>query len=416
MVRSVLVLNSGSSSLKYALYNLKQSAICISKGVIEGIGSSRCSISHKNLQVGQNVKMQGNAVVDHSSGLKKVLELLHLDKGHTDNVYAVGHRVVHGGEQLTKPVLVTNDVKKAIEKAVPLAPLHNPSNLEGIRVAEELLACPQVAVFDTAFHSTLPPHAYMYALPYSYYKELGLRRYGFHGTNYDYILGQVAEHLAKPKGELNVIACHLGAGASLAAIKDGACIDTSMGVTPLEGLVMATRSGDIDPAIFEILESSKGMSISQISNMLNKESGIYGICGEKDMRTVIELSEAGSEKHKLALQVYVHRIRKYLGAYYLNLGGRVDALLFSGGVGEKSSSVRQMVCSDLEMLGLIVDQSLNQAGGNGLREIQAETSRIKVLIVPADEELAIAQQTLEVVQGSTLAKDGKRENTAPASS
>ncbi|MCO5568927.1 hypothetical protein L7F22_022630 [Adiantum nelumboides] len=414
MVRSVLVLNSGSSSLKYALYNLKQTAICICKGAIEGIGTSRCSISHKNLQVGQNVKMQGNAVVDHSSGLKKVLELLHLDKGHTDNVYAVGHRVVHGGEQLTKPVLVTNDVKKAIEKAVPLAPLHNPSNLEGIRVAEELLTCPQVAVFDTAFHSTIPPYAYMYALPYSYYEELGLRRYGFHGTNYAYILGQVAQHLAKPKEELNVIACHLGAGASLAAIKEGVCIDTSMGVTPLEGLVMATRSGDIDPAIFEILEASKGMSITQISNMLNKESGLYGICGEKDMRTVIELSEAGSEKHKLALQVYVYRIRKYLGAYYLNLGGRVDAVLFSGGIGERSASVRQMVCSNLEMLGLIVDQCKNQVEGNGLREIQAETSRIKVLTVPADEELAIAQQTLEVVQESTLASTEKSENLASA--
>eukprot|EP00250_Pteridium_aquilinum_P008338 c17862_g1_i1 orf=115-1374(+) len=412
MARSVLVLNSGSSSLKYALYSIKQTAICISQGVIEGIGSSKCSISHKNMQVGQNVKMQGNAVVNHSSGLKKVLELLHLDKSQAESVCAVGHRVVHGGEQLTKPVLVTNDVKNAIERAVPLAPLHNPANLEGIRVAEELFTCPQVAVFDTGFHSTIPPYAYMYALPYRYYEELGLRRYGFHGTSYEYILVQVAEHLGKPKEELNVIACHLGAGASMAAIKKGNCIDTSMGITPLEGLVMATRSGDIDPAIYEILVATRKLTVSQISNMLNKESGLYGICGEKDMRTVIELAEAGSERHKLALQTYVHRIRKYLGAYYLNLGGRVDAVIFSAGVGERSSSVRQMVCSGLEMLGLIVDQSKNQAEGRDLREIQAENSRIKVIVVPTDEELAIAQQTLKVVHECASDSNGRSENTS----
>lgn len=252
----------------------------------------------------------------------------------------------------------------------------------------------------------------MYALPYSYYEELGLRRYGFHGTSYEYILVQVAEHLGKPKEELNVIACHLGAGASLAAIKNGRCVDTSMGVTPLEGLVMATRSGDIDPAIYEILEASKSLTISQISDILNKESGMYGICGEKDMRTVIELSEAGSEKHKLALQIYIHRIRKYLGAYYLNLGGRVDAVIFSAGIGERSSSVRQMVCSGLEMLGLIIDQSKNRAEGSDLREIQAENSRIKVIIVPTDEELSIAQQTLKVMQESASDSSGGSENTS----
>lgn len=414
MARSVLVLNSGSSSLKYALYNLKQTAICISKGVIEGIGTPKCSISHKNFQVGQNVKMQGSAVVDHATGLKKVLELLHLDKSHADSVCAVGHRVVHGGEHLTKSVLVTTDVKRAIERAIPLAPLHNPPNLEGIRVAEQLFACPQVAVFDTAFHSTMPPHAYMYALPYSYYEELGLRRYGFHGTSYEYLLVQVAEHLGKPKEELNIIACHLGAGASMAAIRNGKCIDTTMGVTPLEGLVMATRSGDVDPAIYEILESSKGLTSSQISNILNKDSGLYGICGEKDMRTVIELSEAGSEKHKLALQIYVHRIRKYLGAYYLNLGGKVDAVIFSAGIGERSSSVREMVCSGLEMMGLSVDQSKNQGEGRSLREIQAENSRIKVIIVPTDEELCIAQQTMKVVQESALISEEGSEKVSSA--
>ncbi|KAH7307891.1 hypothetical protein KP509_22G081800 [Ceratopteris richardii] len=240
----------------------------------------------------------------------------------------------------------------------------------------------------------------MYGIPYSYYEELGLRRYGFHGTSYEYIVTQVAKHFEKPRKELNIIACHLGAGASLAAIKNGSCIDTTMGITPLEGLVMATRSGDIDPAVFEILESSRKMSIGQISSVLNKESGIYGICGEKDMKTVIELSEAGSEKHTLALQVYIHRIRKYLGAFYLHLGGRIDAVVFSAGVGERSSIVRHMACCGLELLGITLDKDKNQADGDGLREIQAEGSRIKVLIVPTDEELAIAQQTLEVVNES----------------
>lgn len=414
MGRSVLVLNSGSSSLKYALYSLKQTATCISQGYIEGIGTPKCSISHKNLQVGQNVKMQGNAVDNHATGLKKVLELLHLEKSHADSIYAVGHRVVHGGEHMTKPVLVTEDVKKAIERASPLAPLHNPHNLEGIRVAEQLFHCPQVAVFDTAFHSTIPPHAYMYALPYKYYEELGLRRYGFHGTSYSYLLGQASEHLGKSEEELNIIVCHLGAGASIAAIQNGKCIDTTMGVTPLEGLVMATRCGDTDPAIYEILEAAKGLTISQISTILNKESGLYGICGDKDMRSVIKLSEAGAEKHKLALQVYVHRIRKYLGAYYLTLGGDVDAIIFSAGIGERSVSVREMVCAGLDKLGLCIDHIKNQAEKKGFREIQADTSRIKVLVIPTDEELCIAQQTLKVVQESTTIPEENMHSNIPS--
>lgn len=337
---------------------------------------------------------------DHETGLKKVLEFLHLDKTHGDSMYAVGHRVVHGGEHMTKPMLVTEEVKKAIEQAIPLAPLHNPPNLEGIRVAQQLFGCPQVAVFDTAFHSTIPPHANTYALPYKYCEELGLRKYGFHGTSYEYLLGQAAEHLKKSKDELNIIACHLGAGSSMAAIKNGKCIDTTMGVTPLEGLVMATRCGDIDPAIYEILEACKGLTLSHISTILNKESGWYGICGEKDMKTVVEMSDSGSNKHQLALQVYVHRIRKYLGAYYLHLGGRVDAVIFSAGIGERSSRVREMVCSDLDMLGLSIDHTKNKAEGKGCQEIQADGSRVKVLVIPTDEELCIAQQTLKVVQES----------------
>eukprot|EP00249_Psilotum_nudum_P013561 c24398_g1_i2 orf=432-1652(-) len=398
MSPSVLVLNCGSSSLKYALYNWRKTVSCVCQGIVAGIGTPRCSISHRNVQVGQDVKMQGSTLADHKVGLKKVLELLHLDKSHANGIFAIGHRIAHGGEHLTKPVIITEDVKKAIEKAIPLAPLHNPPNLEGIRVAEEFFSCPQVAVFDTAFHSTIPPHAYLYAIPYKFYEDFQLRRYGFHGTSYDFLLGEVAKHLGKAREELNIIACHLGSGASMAVIKNGKSIDTTMGVTPLEGLVMSTRCGDIDPAICYILASHKSLSASDINTVLNKQSGIYGICGEKDMKAVIEAAMAGSERHKLALHIFVHRIRKYLGAYIVQLEGNVDALIFSAGIGEHSATVREMVCLGLDALGIAIDAAKNREEVRGLKEIQMEGSRVKILVIPTDEELFIAQQTLEVVQ------------------
>lgn len=265
-------------------------------------------------------------------------------------------------------------------------------------VAEELLRCPQVAVFDTAFHSTIPPHAYMYALPYHLYHQLGIRRYGFHGTSYRYLLGQASEILKKPKEELNLIFFHLGAGASVAAVRRGECIDTSMGVTPLEGLVMATRCGDVDAAVAGILASQKGMSAEQIDALMNKESGLYGLCGDKDMRTIIKAAQGGSLKHKLALGVFIHRIRKYLGAYLVQLEGHVDALVFSAGIGERSDVIRALVCEGLEQFGIAVDERRNSEGKSPAREIQKEGSRIKVLVIPTDEELSIAQQTMEVVE------------------
>ncbi|KAJ7297232.1 hypothetical protein O6H91_Y071700 [Diphasiastrum complanatum] len=398
MTKSVLVLNSGSSSLKYALYNLDKSAKCLLRGVVEGIGTPKSLIFHKNAQDGCNVKLEGINVSNHRIGLNKVWELLHVDRGSSSNICAVGHRVAHGGEALTKPALVTDSVKKAIEEAVPLAPLHNPANLEGIKAAEELIKCPQVAVFDTSFHSTLPPYAYMYALPLTLYKELGLRRYGFHGTSYQFVLDESASLLRKSKDSLNIIICHLGAGASMAAIREGKCIDTTMGVTPLEGLVMATRSGDVDPGVFQILASEKGLSTQEISRLLNKESGLYGLCGDKDMRVVWDAAKAGSEKHKLAVDIFVHRIRKYLGAYLVHLKGKVDALVFTAGIGENSVPIRSMVCQGLDAFGISLDEKKNNQDAKEKREIQSADSKIKVLVVPTDEELCIAQQTLQVLR------------------
>eukprot|EP01018_Ginkgo_biloba_P015149 Gb_19385 [translate_table: standard] len=398
VAKAVLVLNAGSSSLKYALYNMTSTAACVARGIVAAIGSSKCSISHKNIQVAQDVNFQGTAVEDHKSALKKVLELLHLDKEHKSELYGVGHRVVHGGERLTRPMVITEEVKKAIEQATPLAPLHNPPNLEGIRVAEELFHCPQVAVFDTSFHSSIPAYAYMYAIPYALYEELGLRRYGFHGTSYQFLLDRSAKYFGQAKETLSIIAFHLGAGSSIAVIKNGKCIDTTMGVTPLEGLVMATRCGDIDPAICHILASQKNLNADQIDALLNKESGLQGICGDKDMRSVLEASNAGSKKHKLALEVYIHRIRKYLGAYFFHLEGNVNALIFSGGIGENSARIREMICADLNAFGINIDEDKNYEKERGIREIQSVDSKVKILVIPTDEELCIAEQTVDTLK------------------
>ncbi|KAL2653604.1 hypothetical protein R1flu_021732 [Riccia fluitans] len=396
-MRPVLVLNTGSSSIKYALYNIGKTAACVFQGIVDGIGTSKSSITHRNLQAEKDVKLQDFVVEDHKAGLKKVVELSHLGEGPSAKIYAVGHRCVHGGELIKEPALITDEVKNAIERFSPLAPLHNPPSLQGITVAQELFHCPQVAVFDTAFHSTLPPRAYMYALPYKVYEELGIRRYGFHGTSYRFLLGRASEMLKKPKEELNIIFFHLGAGASMAVVKQGICIDTTMGVTPLEGLVMATRCGDVDAAVVEILESEKGMKVADVSKMMNKESGLYGLCGDKDMRSIIKAAKSGSETHSLALEVFVHRIRKYLGAYLVQLGGEVDALVFSAGIGEASGYIRRLVCDGLDRFGIQLDEQENKDGKIGAKEIQSKESKIKVLVIPTDEELSIAQQTIEVV-------------------
>ncbi|GBG62315.1 hypothetical protein CBR_g29923 [Chara braunii] len=397
MTRSILVLNAGSSSLKYALYHLGAKTRCAVQGLVEQVGTTRSVITHSELGESddKNTLTENAAIPDHGDALKRVVRLLKLDK---QNIAGVGHRVVHGGESITGPMLIDDSLKKAIVRSTPLAPLHNPPNLQGILVAEQLFSCPQVAVFDTAFHCTMPPKAYTYGVPYALYEELGLRRYGFHGTSFYYLTGESARLLNKPKNKVNLIIFHLGAGASMAAIRNGESIDTTMGVTPLEGLMMATRSGDIDPAIYKLLSDQKGMSVAEIDTMLNKESGLVGVCGEKDMRRVLDKAGNGDEGAKLALAVFIHRIRKYLGAYYVHLCGKVDALVFSAGIGERSAPIRALVCEGLEELGISIDEKKNNESRKDGREIQKDGSKIKILVVPTDEELSIAQQTLSVIE------------------
>lgn len=397
--RAVLVLNAGSSSLKYSLFRISQGLQLAVHGLVEQIGTPHGAISHKVVDTNETIS-EKEQYPDHKIALERVVELLTRTKSEANNIAAVGHRVVHGGESLTAPSLVTEAVKKAIEDASPLAPLHNPPNLQGIRVAEELFDCPQVAVFDTAFHSSMPPHVFTYGIPYKLRKEIGIRKYGFHGTSYAYLLPQAAEMVGKRPEETNLIVMHLGAGASIAAIKEGKCLDTSMGVTPLEGLVMATRCGDIDPSVSKILHDLWQYKPAQVDDLFNKKSGLFGICGEKDMKTIVEKAKAGDELHKLALDVFVHRVRKYLGAYLVHLGGRVDAVVFSAGIGERAHVVRSLICQDLDYFGIALDEQKNAEVRKERREIQSSTSRIKVLVIPTNEELQIAKETIEVVNSA----------------
>ena len=314
-----------------------------------------------------------------------------------DELAGIGHRVVHGGEAFHQPVCIDETVIGTIEELIPLAPLHNPANLTGIRVALENAAqVPQVAVFDTAFHQSIPEHAYLYALPYSLYEKQKIRRYGFHGTSHSYVARQAALYLGKPMEELNIITLHLGNGASAAAIQGGRCIDTSMGLTPLEGLVMGTRSGDLDPAILFYLGRQSGLDMDALDKLLNKQSGLKGICGENDMRTISQAAEAGDKRAKLALAIFSYRIKKYIGAYMAALGG-VDCVVFTGGIGENSALVRQMSCQNMDRLGLRLDVKKNSVRQQETLEIQAPGNQVKLLVIPTNEEYEIASQTLQVI-------------------
>jgi acetate kinase len=323
-----------------------------------------------------------------SSGLlKDVSELL-----------GIGHRVVHGGEMFHQPTLIDDTVLEGIRKMVPLAPLHNPANLAGIEITLQHAAdIPQVAVFDTAFHQSIPPHAFHYALPKELYEQLQVRRYGFHGTSHYYVAKQAAKFLNKPLSSLNLIVLHLGNGASATAIQQGLSVDTSMGMTPLEGLVMGTRSGDIDPAIPYYLSQNKAMSDKEINTMLNKESGLKGLCRENDMRAVHQKADAGDDDAQLALDIYCYRIKKYIGAYFAVLG-RIDALVFTGGIGENAVYVREKTCAGLEMLGIAINPEKNRQESSAARDISTKGEAVSVLVIPTNEELEIAMQTMACIQ------------------
>jgi len=396
----VLVLNSGSSSIKYQLFRDGDWSV-ISSGTITRIGEEQGRFRRlwTNDSGGDEISDVSATVANHRQGLECIVAGLRETGSLADlsELGAVGHRVVHGGEAFHAPVLVDDDVIAAIRTMIPLAPLHNPANLDGILVARELFPnVPQVAVFDTAFHQTMPRTAYRYAVPEYLYREHGVRRYGFHGTSHHYVAKRAAAMLGKALEHCNLITLHLGNGASATAIRDGASIDTSMGMTPLEGLVMGTRCGDLDPAIHFYLCKNLGFDNETLDDLLNRQSGLQGLCGVNDMREVHRMEQQGDENAELAVGVTCHRLKKYIGAYYAELG-RVDAIVFTGGIGENDAEIRSRTCAGLERLGIQIDRDVNALESTLERAISTPASEVKLLVIPTNEELEIAQQSGQTV-------------------
>ncbi len=400
MTDQVLVLNTGSSSIKYQLFEMPAHRVLVA-GVVEGIGEERSKLTHRPADA--EPMTFDEPVADQQAGFDLIRRAFDESGGMPTDLAVIGHRVVHGGDLFSAPTLIDDDVIAAIEKLTPLAPLHNPSNVTGIRLARNLYPdTPQVAVFDTAFHSTMPATAYRYALPQELTSRLGIRRYGFHGTSHAYVSRIAAEHLGRPLAELKLITLHLGNGASMAAIDGGRSVDTSMGMTPLEGLVMGSRCGDLDPAVVLYLQREGGLSVDEVDSLLNGKSGLKGLAGSNDVRGLSERVEAGDAAAEQALDIFCYRIRKYVGAYAVVLGG-LDGLVFTAGVGQNSAEVRDQVCSGLGILGVRLDSARNQKGGSGPvsaqpRTVSADDSRVPVLVVPTDEEWEIAQQSLAKIR------------------
>lgn len=405
----ILVLNSGSSSLKYQLIDSETEDV-LAKGIAERIGvvGGGGKITHETAYNGKveiTVEMP-----DHDSAVDHVFALLtepeHGAIGSMSEISAVGHRVVHGGERFVQSTIVNEAILEEIDKLSQLAPLHNPPNLKGIRACMRLMpGVPQVAVFDTAFHATIPDHAYTYALPYKYYTDYGVRRYGFHGTSHRFVAGKAQKMLAEAgfdTSQTRIITCHLGNGCSMTAVVGGKAIDTSMGMTPAEGLVMGTRSGDLDPAILLYLAKELGASPDDIDDLINKKSGLLGLSGvSSDMRDVEDAAEEGNKRAELALAVFCYRIKKYIGAYAAAMGG-LDAVVFTGGIGENSICVRARVCQGMEFLGMELDAGKN-AGLKGPADISKPSGKVRILLVPTNEERMIARDTAEVVARAGVA-------------
>lgn len=398
----VLVLNCGSSSIKYQLFDMKAEQP-IAGGLVERIGMEDSMLTHR---VPDHPSMKTAVeILDHSQGVRRVLAALtHPEYGvlkGPEELAAVGHRVVHGGEALTQSTLVTAEVEEVLRRCIDLAPLHNPPNLVGIRAAKELLrGVPQVAVFDTAFHHTMPPHAFLYAVPYELYLHHAVRRYGFHGTSHRYVTAEAARCIGRPLEELRLISCHLGNGSSVAAVAGGHSIDTSMGFTPLEGLVMGTRSGDIDAGVIPYVMNREELSVQEANSMLNKHSGLRGISGmSSDMRQIEEAMGRGDQRAKLAFDMFCYRLLKYIGSYAAVLGG-VDAVLFTGGIGENSVRVREWVGSRLAYLGAQLDPAANASAARDARRISAADSTSAIWVIPTNEELVIARDALSLVNPS----------------
>ena len=395
---NVLVINCGSSSLKYQLINSDTEEV-LAKGLCERIGIDG-KLTYQ--PEGGEKTTSDKAMPTHTEAIQFVIDALTDEKTGVvkslDEINAVGHRVVHGGEKFASSVVIDDEVLKAIEECNDLAPLHNPANLIGINACRELMpGVPMVAVFDTAFHQTMPSKAYMYGLPYEYYEKYKVRRYGFHGTSHSFVSKRVAELVGKAYDETKTIVCHLGNGASICAVENGKSVDTSMGLTPLEGLVMGTRSGDIDPAIMEFLAKKENLDIAGLMNVLNKKSGVYGLSNNlsSDFRDLSEAAADGNEIAELALDVFAYRVAKYVGSYTAAMNG-VDNIVFTAGIGENSAIVRTMVCKYLGYLGIEIDEELNGKRGQEII-ISTPESKVKVLVVPTNEELAIARETVALV-------------------
>ncbi|WP_331775993.1 acetate/propionate family kinase [Sulfurospirillum sp. 1612] len=396
----ILVINSGSSSIKFQLFKMSNNA-SLANGLVEQIGEK---MAHAEIRFhddsGHEFQItEDQTIKNHKEGLEVVNSLL-IESGIIKDLTCldgIGHRVVHGGAHLSKPIIIDDQVISEIRRLIPLAPLHNAAHLDGILSSlEQCPNVPQVVVFDTAFHSTMPQHAFMYALPYDLYEEHQVRKYGFHGTSHHYVAKEASKFLNLDYDKMNAISLHLGNGASACAIKEGKSVDTSMGLTPLEGLVMGTRSGDMDPAILPYLAKMKDMDIHDLDTMLNKESGLKGICGNNDMRIVGEMAKTGDEKAELAIKMFTYRVKKYIGAY-LAILGNLDCLIFTGGIGENDIDVRRRSCLGLEHLGIIIDNDLNNQYAKGPIEISAKESAIKVVAIPTNEELEIAAQVKALI-------------------
>lgn len=395
----ILVINCGSSSIKFTLFE-KKTLEATANGIVERIGEAGTTIrfrKHDGIDIRRESRL--DRIPDAIKEIAQLLSDPALGGIDVEQITAIGHRVVHGGEAMNQSSLVDDRVKEVIRSCIDLAPLHNPPNLDGILACEALFPrAKQVAVFDTAFHATLPTHAFLYALPLALYREQKIRRYGFHGTSHRYVSRMAARKLGRPEDELNLVTCHLGNGCSIAAVSGGRCVDTSMGLTPLEGVPMGTRCGDIDPAIVFHLMRQKGMDADHIETMLNRESGLKGLggIGSSDMRDLEAAAEAGNADAAAAIQVYAYRIKKCIGAYAFAMGG-LDAIVFTAGIGQNSPLVRRKVCTGLDHLGIVIDSARNASAEAHDGEIHANDSRVSILIIPTDEESEIAHQTLHVV-------------------
>ncbi len=394
----ILVINCGSSSLKYQILDMTNETL-LCKGLAEKIGIAGSTITHE--KIGDNKLVLECSMKDHKDAIEQVLQVIR-DKEYgvvksMDEIGAVGHRIGHGGERYNRSVIVTDDVIKAITDCIPLAPLHNPANLLGISACQSLMpGTPNVAVFDTAFHQTMPPESYIYAIPYEYYKKYGIRRYGFHGTSHKYVAEKASQMLNINLDDLKIITCHLGNGASVSAIKRGKCIDTSMGFTPLEGLVMGTRSGDIDPAIVTYIREKENLPQGKVNEILNKRSGMLGISGvSSDFRDIEAAVAEGNERAALALKVFAHKVKFYIGAYIAEMNG-VDAIVFTAGVGENDVTMRELICNEMGNLGIKLDLVKNKVRGKETI-ISMEDSKVKILLIPTNEELMIARDALKLV-------------------